>query len=315
MSASAARAPFGEGGWTRGPGSAAYSRRWPSRMLLAIAAGWRGGPRVRFDRAVEHLLAPSPIRSAARPEALRCGTLGAAARGPGSDLGSLGVRARGSRPRPRVRARPRARGAARARSRRSSASRRRRGGSRGGPPRGRLDPALDVRGAPARVMSDAHALARHHCADLRAELLLRIVGGPESVPRSPGRASRGSCAPGGRCYGPARAAPSGSSGWPRGTVHARAARSRRCFMRVERPVALPRDGRGRPLSSMHLLGRSGGPSRAARRWEWVARSGSPSACSALNTVYWRTNWRLGHPLVAVDELAFVVPLGPSRARR
>ena len=34
---------------------------------VAIAAGWRGLPRVRFDRAVEHLLAPHRP-SAARPE-------------------------------------------------------------------------------------------------------------------------------------------------------------------------------------------------------------------------------------------------------
>ena len=42
----------------------------------------------------------------------------------------------------------------------------------------------------------------------------------------------------------------------------------------------------------------------------VGRAGSPSACSALNTVYWRTTgaWQA---LVAVNALAFVVPLGPS----
>ena len=43
------------------------------------------------------------------------------------------------------------------------------------------DPPLDVGGAPARVVADAHALARHHGADLRAQLLLRVGRRAEPV--------------------------------------------------------------------------------------------------------------------------------------
>ena len=61
-----ARAPFGEGGGPAVPARGVFSAVAVPHAL-AIAAGWRGGPRVRFDRAVEHLLAPHRP-SAARPE-------------------------------------------------------------------------------------------------------------------------------------------------------------------------------------------------------------------------------------------------------
>ena len=44
-----------------------------------------------------------------------------------------------------------------------------------------LDPALDVGGAPARIVADADALAGHHGADLGPEFLLCVFGRPEPV--------------------------------------------------------------------------------------------------------------------------------------
>ena len=119
-----ARAPFGEGGGPAVPARGVFSAVAVPHAV-AIAAGWRAGPRVRFDRAVEHLLAPHRP-SAARPEGpLRHGE--------------------------------------------------RRHGMDDPPRRGRAG-----RGH-GRGFAHGLALARHHGTDFGAELLLRIVGGPESA--------------------------------------------------------------------------------------------------------------------------------------
>ena len=66
-----ARAPFGEGDGPVVPARDVFSAMAVPHALVR-AAWWRGGTRVRFDRAIEHLLGSSPSRQRRGPK-LRSG--------------------------------------------------------------------------------------------------------------------------------------------------------------------------------------------------------------------------------------------------
>ena len=160
--------------WTRGPGGGsrrilgggrpASEPRAPTQVrdAVAIAAGWRGGPRVRFDRAVEHLLAPHRP-SAARPE----GPLRHGERRHGmDDLPRRGARVAATAAGSRAASRSRCRESTKSEIFCASAAARRI--SRGSPillaPRGGPGSRRILGGGrphAARVVADAHALARH----------------------------------------------------------------------------------------------------------------------------------------------------------
>ena len=64
-------APFSEGGGPAVPARVVFSAMAVPHALVR-AAWWRGGTRVRFDRAIEHLLGSSPSRQRRGPK-LRSG--------------------------------------------------------------------------------------------------------------------------------------------------------------------------------------------------------------------------------------------------
>ena len=203
-------AAFGEGDGPRAR-SAAYSRRWPFRMRsqlrLGGAAGHGSGSAVRPNVSL-------PLTGQRLGPRLRSGT-GSFGTGTWIRWGSRRGRA------------DRRHGDGVARCDALAVPNEHEVGDllrvRGGAPDlarvlfERLDPALDVGRAPARVVADADALAGHHGADLGPEFLPRVLGDP-NPPSMPwmrvSRFIRSLC----RCCGPARGARSGSSGWRRGTA-------------------------------------------------------------------------------------------------